>query len=450
VGLEDSFRSTNYKLSNLKTMSTPRHLLLLALDPAQALRGQGLAPDGWQEQLLHSSDRHILLNCSRQSGKSTTVAALALHTALFSPDALILILSPTLRQSGELFRKVLAAYQALDRPVPALRHSQTRLELDNGARVVCLPGREDTVRSFSGPALILIDEAARVPDDLYRGVRPMLAVSQGRLICLSTPFGQRGFFYEAWEQGGPSWKRVRITAAECPRITAAFLAQERRTLGESWVKQEYECSFEALEGLVFPDFAQQAAWSGSAPQGKRVGGIDWGYRNPFAALWGTLDRDDVLTITGERYVRETPLHEHARHLPAGTTWYADPAGAQEIASLRQAGFLVYKANNELRPGIAAVKARLQSSRLRVVAGACPNLMAEAQLYRYPTKSDGRSESEVPVDEHNHDLSALRYLVAQIDHDFMAKVRKKEGLPTSVPVPSGRPWLSLGNEQLWKG
>ncbi|MFL5245070.1 MAG: terminase large subunit domain-containing protein [Gemmataceae bacterium] len=309
-------------------MSNARQLLLLALDPAQALRGQGLAPDCWQEQLLHSSNRHILLNCSRQSGKSTTVAALALHTALFNPDALILILSPTLRQSGELFRKVLVAYQALDRPVPAVGRSQTRLELDNGARVVCLPGREDTVRSFSGPALILIDEAARVPDDLYRSVRPMLAVSQGRLICLSTPFGQRGFFYEAWEQGGASWKRVRITAAECPRITAEFLAQERRSLGGSWVKQEYECSFEALVGLVFPDFAQQVAWSGPAPQGKGVGGLDWGYRNPFAALWGTLDGDDVLTITGERYVRETPLHDHARHLPAGVTWYADPAGAQ--------------------------------------------------------------------------------------------------------------------------
>jgi hypothetical protein len=375
----------------------------------------------------------------------------------------VLILSPSLRQSGELFRKVLAAYNALNRPVAALRHSQTRLELANGARVVCLPGREDTVRSFSGPALILIDEAARVPDDLYRGVRPMLAVSQGDLICLSTPFGQRGFFYEAWEQGGASWKRVRITAQDCPRITPAFLDQERRSLGESWVKQEYECSFEALEGLVFPDFSKyvlQDSWcerpactpeAGGTPalRGRFVGGIDWGYRNPFAALWGTLDRDDVLTITGERYVRETPLHEHARHLPSGVTWYADPAGAQEIASLRQAGFLVYKANNELRPGIAAVQARLQTGRLRVLAQNCPNLMAEAQLYRYPTKGEGRSESEVPVDEHNHALSALRYLIAQIDHDFMAKLRKKEGSSTSVPVPSGRPWLSLGNEQLWR-
>jgi hypothetical protein len=427
-------------------MLTPRQSLLLALDPAEVLRAQGLTPDPWQEQLLTSTDRHILLNCSRQSGKSTTVAALALHTALFCPDALVLILSPTLRQSGELFRKVLAAYNALNRPVSALRHSQTRLELANGARVVCLPGREDTVRSFSGPALILIDEAARVPDDLYRGVRPMLAVSQGDLICLSTPFGQRGFFYEAWEQGGDSWKRIRIAAQDCPRITPAFLNQERRSLGASWVKQEYECSFEALEGLVFPDFAHCVACSdrihavdssdrinavATNSVGKLVGGIDFGYRNPFAAIWGVLDPDDVLTITGERYARETPLHEHARHLPPRVEWYADPAGAQEIASLRQANVTVYKANNEIRPGIAAVHARLQTGRLRVVAQNCPNLMAEAQLYRYPSKGEGRSESEVPVDEHNHALSALRYLIAQIDHDFMAKLRKKD---TTIRIP----------------
>src|SRR5262249_23755419 len=157
-------------------------------------------------------------------------------------------------------------------------------------------------------------EAARVPDDLYRSVRPMLAVSRGRLVCLSTPFGQRGFFYDEWTNGGPDWTRFRITAADCPRIGADFLEQERRSLGEGWVNQEYLCSFQSLEGLVYPDFAQQAATDQLPGAGKAVGGIDWGFRNPFAALWGTLDGDDVLTIAGERYAREVPLHEHARQL----------------------------------------------------------------------------------------------------------------------------------------
>jgi phage terminase large subunit-like protein len=155
-----------------------RNALLLALDPGQVLNAQGLTPDPWQTDLLHSSDRQVLLNCARQSGKSTTVAALALHTALFFDDSLVLILSASLRQSGELFRKVMAAYEAMNRPIAAKGESQARLELANGSRLVCLPAREETIRGFSGPRVLLIDEAARVPDDLYRAVRPMLAVSR--------------------------------------------------------------------------------------------------------------------------------------------------------------------------------------------------------------------------------------------------------------------------------
>ena len=71
---------------------------------------------------------------------------------------------------------------------------QTQLKLANGSRILCLPGKEETVRCFS-PSLLIIDEASRVPDDLYRSVRPMLAVSKGRLIALSTYFGQRGWFF---------------------------------------------------------------------------------------------------------------------------------------------------------------------------------------------------------------------------------------------------------------
>src|SRR5438067_3979969 len=210
--------------------------LLMAYDRAEILRRQGLEPDPWQLCLLRSRERHVLLNCSRQSGKSTTVAALALHTALFRPGSLTLLLSPSLRQSLELFRKVLDGYQALGRPLRATSRTGTRLELANGARVVCLPGREETIRAFSGVNLLVIDEAARVRDDLYRSVRPMLAVSRGRLVCHSTPFGRRGFFWREWDGGDPGWRRVRITWQECPRITPAFIAAEERSLGERWVR----------------------------------------------------------------------------------------------------------------------------------------------------------------------------------------------------------------------
>jgi hypothetical protein len=225
--------------------------LAIALDPVQLSRHAGIEPDPWQAALLRSRAPRILLNCSRQSGKSTSVATLALHTALYEPRSLVLILSPSQRQSGELFKKLAAMYGDLGRPVLAESETALTLTLGNGSRVCALPGRDGTVRGFSGARLVIIDEAARVPDTLYLAIRPMLAVSQGRLVLLSTPFGTRGFFHDTWMHGGDAWERYEVPATACPRITPAFLAEERRAMGEHWYRQEYLCAWVAAIDAVF-------------------------------------------------------------------------------------------------------------------------------------------------------------------------------------------------------
>src|ERR687897_3151559 len=162
--------------------------LKLALDRVSFARKAGLDPDLWQRDLLQSSSDRVLLNCCRQSGKSTMTTIVALHRALYHPASLILCLAPALRQSQELFGKVLGFYRDLDRPVLAQAERKLSLELENESRIVTLPGTEKTVRGFSGVDLLVVDEAARVADELYYAVRPMLAVSGGRLLMLSTPF----------------------------------------------------------------------------------------------------------------------------------------------------------------------------------------------------------------------------------------------------------------------
>jgi hypothetical protein len=223
----------------------------LRADPAQILRLAGMTPDPWQQTLLRSSPDRVLMLCSRQAGKSQTAAALALRAALLEPPALVLLLSPSLRQSGELFRdKLLPLWRNLGSPAKAKPPTQLTLELAGGSRVVSLPGDEETIRCFSGVRLLVIDEAARVTDALYRSVRPMLAVSRGRLVALSTPFGRQGWFWETWFSQ-ERWDRVRIEAKDCPRITKEFLAEERVALGARWFRQEYECSFEDIVDAVF-------------------------------------------------------------------------------------------------------------------------------------------------------------------------------------------------------
>jgi Terminase large subunit, T4likevirus-type, N-terminal len=114
-----------------------------------------------------------------------------------------------------------------------------------------MPGTEGTVRGFSAVSLLLIDEASRVTTDQYRAVTPMLAVGNGDLWIMSTPHGKRGFFYEVWANGGPEWKKVRVTAEECPRITKAFLDEERAGMGERVFRQEYLCEFSDVETSLF-------------------------------------------------------------------------------------------------------------------------------------------------------------------------------------------------------
>jgi hypothetical protein len=220
-------------------------------DPVVFSRLANIIPDPWQAALLASTAQQILLNCSRQSGKSTTTATLAMHTALYTADSLILLLSPGLRQSGELFRKCLQVSRAAGDPVRAQSATALTLTLANGSRLVSLPGKDGTVRGYSGARLIVIDEAAWVLDALYFAVRPMLAVSGGRLVVLSTPFGKRGFFYDAWTRGGADWQRFEVPATACPRIAPSFLAAERRAMPEARYLQEYCCQFREVEDAAF-------------------------------------------------------------------------------------------------------------------------------------------------------------------------------------------------------
>lgn len=219
-------------------------LAATALSAVEIAGRSGMTPDVWQRRVLESDARQLILLCSRQAGKSTISSVLATHQAVTVPDSLVLLVAPALRQSQELFRKVKTCYAALGDLVPAVVENTLTLELGNGSRIICLPGSERTIRGLSAPDLIIEDESARVPDELYQAIRPMRATKpESRLILLSSAFGRRGHFYETWEHGGPDWERVKITAYDVPRIDPDWLEHERRAIGSWWFAQEYECQF---------------------------------------------------------------------------------------------------------------------------------------------------------------------------------------------------------------
>jgi hypothetical protein len=245
--------------NSLNTMAQPTdnisRALAYALDPVLWSRDVvGWTPDPWQASLLHSQAPQLALCCGRQVGKSSVVAVLASHTAVFNDDALIILIAPSQRQSRELAIKVGSFLGSIEPHEELEEQNKLSIRLaSTRSRIVALPGHDPkTIRGFSAPRLIVIDEAAFVLDETYAALMPMLAASpEGKIALLSTPFLQQGFFYEAWHGSG-NWERYEVPSRDCPRISAAWL-EERRREDPLKFAREYECSWSAGADCLFSD-----------------------------------------------------------------------------------------------------------------------------------------------------------------------------------------------------
>jgi hypothetical protein len=212
----------------------------------------GFAPDEKQKALLECDERRVILNCSRQWGKSSVTAMKAAMVATASEKATVIAMSPSARQSGEFLMKVREVLLLAGlRRLPKDGVNRMSLLLPNGSRIVALPGVEGTMRGFSAVDLLIIDEAAQVREGQYNAAGPMLAVKNGALWLLSTPFGARGFFWKEWQLGGKHWFRMEAKATECPRLGAEFLEMEKTRLTDDWYRQEYLCEFVGAENGPF-------------------------------------------------------------------------------------------------------------------------------------------------------------------------------------------------------
>jgi hypothetical protein len=221
----------------------------LLLDPVRLAARAGYPNlDPWQAEALTAMPRRLLLNTSRQTGKSFVSACLAVHQALYEPGSLAVVVAVARRQAAETVRLCRDIYSALDRPVEASAENVLSLELSNGSRILSIPSTEATVRGLSRVGLLILDEASRIPDGLYGAVLPFLAIADGRLALLSTPAGRRGFFFDAYRHRS-EWFYREVPASACPRISKEFLLEQRRATGEYFYRQEWECEFnDAITG----------------------------------------------------------------------------------------------------------------------------------------------------------------------------------------------------------
>jgi hypothetical protein len=203
----------------------------------------GWTPDAKQRLVLQSTARRVILNCSRQWGKTTVAATKVVHLAMTQAGTTTLIVCENLSQTAEFFQKVdrfLAILEVTAKGEPGKRIAR---KLPNGSRIVGIAAREAAVRGYTAD-FVFLDEAARITDEVIDAFAPVIAVRKGDWWMASTPRGMRGRFWEIWAYGeGSDLLKVSAPASENPRIEAGFVEQMRRDKGEQYVQQELGCEF---------------------------------------------------------------------------------------------------------------------------------------------------------------------------------------------------------------
>lgn len=228
--------------------------LHVALDPAARFERTIGQPDDWQRDFLRSTSEFSLVLCSRQVGKSTSTACLA--WGAMTLGRMVLIVAPSERQSKELLRKIID-FKNADACAPrVVRSTLTELELANGGRVLCAPASSDTIRGFTVD-LIVVEEAAFVPDDVITAILPMRKEG-GRVVMISTPAGRQGFFFDLWQAGRVH--RIFARSVDIPRL-AAKVEFDRRFMPLIKFRQEHLCEFLGSGTPFFDPLSLEAAIS---------------------------------------------------------------------------------------------------------------------------------------------------------------------------------------------
>ncbi|NNJ73620.1 MAG: hypothetical protein HKP56_00495 [Anderseniella sp.] len=232
------------------------------LEPAAALEQVfGAPPDAWQVEVTTTEAEFILLLASRGIGKSTTCAFGAHLFAEANPKTTTLIIAPAQRQADELFRNVEIAREALSLSQPLKRDNVTMVEYQNGSRIICLPASEKTIRSYRAHRIYL-DEAARITDEDFAAIVPMLLES-GQLFCMTTPNGRENEFARAWLGG--RGHQIMARSIDLPRMKK-IVERDKGILAPAKFRQEHLLSFVASGTDIFFEYDQlEKAFDKSIP-----------------------------------------------------------------------------------------------------------------------------------------------------------------------------------------
>jgi PBSX family phage terminase large subunit len=378
-----------------------------------------------QNEIAIDRHRFRVVCCGRRFGKTTLAVLEMVAKAVYKSDARIAYIAPNYQQARDIAWMEL---KKICKPI-ANKINESRLEIivnntKGGTSVISLRGWE-SIETLRGQLFdfIVIDEVASMRnfESMWQEVvRPTLTDRSGEALFISTPKGFNHFYDLFNKQGGArpdtDYKSFHFTSYSNPHIKKEEFDKAQQELTPDRFAQEYLADFRKAEGLVFKEFSREKHLFNEEVHGDKMAGIDFGFTNPTAVISIVKDYDATYWVTDEWYKVGKTNDEIADYVVQQdySKVYPDPASPGAIAELRKRGVNVKeviksKTNNKssIVTGIDKLKTLFNENRLRIHQS-CTNLIFELENYSYPEGKQNRNESELPVDDMNHAIDALRY------------------------------------------
>lgn len=381
----------------------------------------------WQVKAWQAQKRFIFFCAGVQSGKTTFGSVWIINESERRGAGDYLVVAPTykilnqstLQKFKELIPRGWGVFNKAD---------STFITKDGRTFFLRSADKPESIEGITAQA-IWADEASLMKADAWLMMQGRVSRTLGRILCTFTPIALN-WIHKELEKDKERIRKglegdidfIQFRSVDSPYFPKEEFERAKRMLTATQFRLRYEGIFGKAEGLIYPDFDNRhivedfkvpADWT-------RIGGMDFGFNNPFVALDGAVSPDDVLYIYKERYRNRCLLKEHVPFLNTAVSYFADPSGLQERRELRAFDMDIVPGNNDVALGIQKVTARIKpltdddrTIRLKVFKS-CINTIDEFALYRYKEGQDKEILKEEPEKKDDHAMDALRYLVIGLD------------------------------------
>lgn len=374
-----------------------------------------------QETIVRDRHRFRVVVCGRKFGKTTLEAEELLGRAIFKDNQRVLYVAPTLGDARTLMWDRLKT--RLGKAI--IDENETRLELKvrtvHGGISDLFLGSWEKVQNYRGDEfdLIVFDEVQDYRNfwvGWSEAMRPTLTPRLGEALFTGTA---KGFnhLYDLYNlpYTDADYKSFHFTTYDNPHVDRGEIEKAKKELTEDRFAQEYLAEFKKAEGLVFKEFdrTKHVYKEEVKTYSDYMCGIDFGYTNPTAVIDAVV-KDHVYYIPHELYKTGMTDEETADYVANKRYYkvYPDPEAPEAIEVMRRKGVnirQVSKGKDSIQAGINKVRELFKQNRL-FIHSSCINLIAELETYSYADKSPYRNANENPIDEYNHAIDALRYIV----------------------------------------